>query len=84
MWSTAEAKVSKELRPFNGTHATYKTWAKRVKERFIKKNADWYYVFREDEIQKMPIARDTLKVSWLTGLSSVVWGRDTASPNNKL
>ena len=67
MWSTTEAKVSKELRPFNGTHTTYKTWANRVKDHFIKKNADWHYLFREVEAQKAPIARDLLKVSWLNG-----------------
>ena len=40
MWSIADAKVSKELRPFNGTHQTYKTWANRVKDHFIKKSSD--------------------------------------------
>ena len=67
MWSIADAKVSKELRPFNGTHQTYKTWANRVKDHFIKKNSDWHYLFHEVEAQKTPIARDLLKMSWMHG-----------------
>ena len=39
----ADAKVSKELTPFNGTHQTYKTWANRIKDLFIKKNSNWHY-----------------------------------------
>ena len=33
-WSAVDIKVSKELKPFNGTHAAYKTWANRVKGLF--------------------------------------------------
>ena len=65
LWSIADAKVSKELKPFNGTHSTYKIWANRVKDHFIKKNSDWNYVFAEVEKQRTPIARDLLKNNWL-------------------
>ena len=65
MWSTADAKVSKELKPFNGTHASYKIWANRVKDHFTKKNPDWHHVFVVVESQKTPVSRDLLKVSWL-------------------
>ena len=59
-WNAAEIKVAKELKPFNGTHAAYKTWANRVKDHFKKKNGFWGYVFTEIEAQKTPIGKNHL------------------------
>ena len=61
-WSAADMKVAKELKPFNGTHASYKTWANRVKDHFKKKNSDWARVFQELESQRNPISKDMLKM----------------------
>ena len=52
MWGVADMKISKELKPFNGTDGMYRTWAQRVKDHFTEKNPDWYYVFAEIEKQK--------------------------------
>ena len=60
MWSVSDVKTSKELKPFDGSHAKYKTWANRVKDHFKKKHGDWSYVFDEVEKQKFPITRDKL------------------------
>ena len=61
-WSAADTKVTKELKPFNGTHATYKTWANRVKDHFKKKNGDWARVFQEVESQRASISKEMLKM----------------------
>lgn len=65
LWSVCDTKVSKELKPFNGKHSTYKIWANRVKDHFIEKNGDWHYIFAEIETQKAPITRDLLKFSYI-------------------
>ena len=38
-WSIAHAKVSKELKPFTGVDAHYRTWANRIKDHFKEHNA---------------------------------------------
>ena len=53
-WSIAHAKVSKELKPFQGTDSTYRTWASRVRDHFKEVNSDWGLVF--SEIEKQPAA----------------------------
>ena len=63
--NTADATASNKLKPFNGTHASYKIWANRVKDHFTKKKPDWHHVFVTVENQKTPVSRDLLKVSWL-------------------
>ena len=67
MWGVADMKISKELKPFNGTDAMYRTWARRVKDHFTEKNTDWYYVFAEIEKQKEPIGKDSLQMNYLNG-----------------
>ena len=54
-WSIAHAKVSKELKPFQGTDSTYRTWAGRVRDHFKEVNSDWGLVFSEIEKQKSTI-----------------------------
>ena len=65
MWSIAEAKVSKELKPFDGSHSKYEIWANRIKDHFKKKYSDWEYLFDEVEAQKVPISKDRLVSSYL-------------------
>ena len=67
MWGVADMKISKELKPFNGTDGMYRTWAQRVKDHFTEKNPDWYYVFAEIEKQKEPIVKEALTMNYLNG-----------------
>ena len=67
MWGVADMKISKELKPFNGTDGMYRTWAQRVKDHFTEKNLDWSYVFAEIERQKEPIGKESLVLNYLTG-----------------
>ena len=46
-WSITNAKVSKELKPFNGSDASYRTWAGRVRDHFKEANKEWALVFAE-------------------------------------
>ena len=64
LWSTNE-KVSKELKPFDGSHGKYKIWASRLKDHFIKRNPDWQFLFTEIESHKFPITKDNLKLGFL-------------------
>ena len=54
-WNISFAKVSKELKPFQGTDSTYRTWASRVRDHFKEVNSDWGLVFSEIEKQKTTI-----------------------------
>ena len=54
-WNIGFAKVSKELKPFQGTDSTYRTWAGRVRDHFKEVNADWGLVFSEIEKQKSTV-----------------------------
>ena len=65
IWSISEAKVSKELKPFDGSHAKYRTWANRVKDHFKKKYGDWEFVFEEIEKQKVPISKELLVTTYI-------------------
>ena len=64
-WSIAHLKVSKELKPFMGTDATYRTWAGRVRDHFKEVNADWGLVFSEIEKQKIPIPMSAQTLTYL-------------------
>ena len=64
LWSTNE-KVSKELKPFDGSHGKYKIWASRLKDHFIKRNPDWQFLFTEIESHKFPVTKDNLKLGFL-------------------
>ena len=68
MWSIAEAKVSKELKPFDGSHSKYEIWANRIKDHFKKKYSDWEYLFDEVEAQEVPMSKDR-QVSSYSGVS---------------
>ena len=61
-WSIAHAKVSKELKPFQGTDSTYRTWAGRVRDHFKEVNSDWGLVFSEIEKQTstIPMSAQTI------------------------
>ena len=61
-WSITHAKVSKELKPFNGSDAGYRTWAGRVKDHFKEVNKFWAMVFAEIERQQsvIPMSSQTL------------------------
>ena len=61
-WSITHAKVSKELKPFNGSDAGYRTWAGRVKDHFKEVNKYWALVFAEIERQQsvIPMSSQTL------------------------
>ena len=72
LWSAADSKVSKELKPFAGVAATYKTWANRVKDHFCKKNADWAVAFAEIEKTKTPISMDKLRTCDIVGDSATI------------
>ena len=60
VWSIVESKVSKELKPFDGTNAKYRIWADRVRDHYQKKHGDWEFLFKEVEKQKAPITKDKL------------------------
>ena len=64
LWATNE-KVSKELKPFDGTHGRYKIWSSRLKDHFIERNSDWQYVFTEIESHKFPILKENLRMGFL-------------------
>ena len=66
-WDVSSMKSSKELKPFNGSDAAYRTWAMRVKDHFSEKNPDWLTIFSEIEKQKEPIIRDALRTGVLNG-----------------
>ena len=66
-WNAVDIKVAKELKPFNGTHAAYKTWANRVKDHFKKNNKSWGNLFSEIEAQKTPISRTNLTTRTFNG-----------------
>ena len=53
----AHAQVSKELRPFTGGDASYRTWANRIKDHFREVNADWAYAFAEMEKRTICMGR---------------------------
>ena len=63
-WSVSHVKVSKELKTFNGSDSSYRTWASRVRDHFTEVNADWGLVFDEIEKQKVriPMSSQTLAV----------------------
>ena len=44
-WDISHAKVSKELKPFNGSDSAYRTWAGRVRDHFKEVNRDWALFF---------------------------------------
>ena len=71
-WSVANAKVSKELKPFNGTDSAYRTWASRVKDHFKEVNPDWALVFSEIEKQKCAIPLSSQVMSQLFSDSHMV------------
>ena len=54
-WNIGYAKVSKELKPFNGSDSAYRTWAGRVRDHFKEVNRDWALVFAEIEKQQSVI-----------------------------
>ena len=64
LWSTNE-KVSKELKPFDGSHVKYKIWASRLKDHFIKRNPDWQFLLTEMESHKFPVTKNNPKLGFL-------------------
>ena len=66
-WSIAHQKVSKELKPFNGSDAGYRTWANRVKDHFKEANKHWALVFAEIERQQSVIPLSSQVMSFLLG-----------------
>ena len=66
-WTIAHQKVSKELKPFNGSDSSYRTWANRVKDHFKEANKYWALVFAEIERQPSAIPLSAQGMSFLQG-----------------
>ena len=66
-WTIAHQKVSKELKPFNGSDSNYRTWASRVKDHFKEANKYWALVFAEIERQQSVIPLSAQVMSFLQG-----------------
>ena len=65
-WDISHAKVSKELKPFNGSDSAYRTWAGRVRDHFKEVNRDWALVFAEIEKQQTVIPMNSQNLCYLT------------------
>ena len=64
-WDISHAKVSKELKPFNGSDSAYRTWAGRVRDHFKEVNRDWALVFAEIEKQQTVIPMNSQTLCYL-------------------
>ena len=64
-WSASHAKVTKELKPFNGSDSNYRTWANRIRDHFTEVNADWGLVFAEIEKQKVRIPTSSQTLAYI-------------------